>query len=122
MNILPSIHVSKSAGANIVTDDPKGMVGRIRLAMSTPNSRDFATKVADDINEKEDDTKRSQETWKRITWTLNIVIFLPPSTIRSYHKHFMRSFVSYNLSSCLWSYLALSVFTRDQIRNGNDEL
>nr|XP_054754714.1 dnaJ homolog subfamily A member 3, mitochondrial-like [Lytechinus pictus] len=48
-------------GANIVTDDPQGMVGRIRLGLNTPNSQEFATKVADDINEKEDDTKRSSK-------------------------------------------------------------
>eukprot|EP00057_Strongylocentrotus_purpuratus_P032206 XP_786934.2 PREDICTED: dnaJ homolog subfamily A member 3, mitochondrial [Strongylocentrotus purpuratus] len=48
-------------GANIVTDDPQGMVGRIRLSLNTPNSQDFATKVADDIDEKEDDTQRSSK-------------------------------------------------------------
>ncbi|XP_071480431.1 dnaJ homolog subfamily A member 3, mitochondrial-like [Diadema antillarum] len=48
-------------GANIVTDDPNGAVGRIRLALNTPNTQDFATKVADDITEKEDDTKRSRK-------------------------------------------------------------
>ncbi|XP_071847374.1 dnaJ homolog subfamily A member 3, mitochondrial-like isoform X1 [Apostichopus japonicus] len=47
-------------GANIVTDDPDGTVARLRHTVHSPTTEEFAHKVAEDIDDKEDDTKRNK--------------------------------------------------------------
>ncbi|KAJ8028780.1 hypothetical protein HOLleu_31115 [Holothuria leucospilota] len=48
--------------ANIVTDDPDGIVARLRHTINAPSTEEFARKVADNIDDKEDDTKRNNNT------------------------------------------------------------
>lgn len=47
-----------------MTDDPDGTVARLRHTVHSPTTEEFAHKVAEDIDDKEDDTKRN----KRNTW------------------------------------------------------